>query len=683
MSEKYEEWQSLLSDAFLLPHDGPTVLFLDDSEITRLLPGAEDAGRHLAEAVHTRVRPSEGRSMFGPVTAAYQKWRRGPQTEPPPVLPVIAITVLAATRMRSDSEARSTNYYLRLAQALLPDTDQGAIETLRNNLRDGGAFLDAVEMWRGLHAWIEAQNGTVGVSTILDHPHLQRIGYPLSQALVRQSDRMTLTRFFHALDFTPGSAPAAGVILGALDIWTAAVQNRLSEAFMRALSDTDIRPLLAAVVEAHAKAWDGRVRTSDGKQRIAMRLSIDLDAWEARWLFPIPPGGPEALTVLSPDNEQEVGLTETAGLGYYAAGGCPAVTPELLRSGMRLRGADFTAEFPPSPAIFLRPDPQTGTWSSVPGMLPFEKHLVAISGAHTGEFQQLLREAAAEGWRLIPQRGSVLLPTYALFQNVRFTDGQALALVLSRLPGLRRVGVTPAVIPRARLVRGLPIATAISATHYLVGGEPDLLLSSGPDPRPATVILDGRREQLQANGFPLELRRFISDTGRHIVDADGQELAFTTLEECPDPAPPAGTATLGWTSAAQMSGSGQALAVIGARVTSITGMTPVLARRSRDESWLLHDDGRTEGIAEPAPPRLLSSIDIDIHSPYFEISAPTTARWLAQRRGTRWHLTEIGPADPNEYNLDIDVLDAWRRACGDANGAQLWKLQLRMSGGAA
>jgi hypothetical protein len=682
MTGEYEEWQSLLSDAFLLPHDGPTVLFLDDSEISRLLPGAEDASRHLGEAVRSRVRLSEGRSMFSSLTAAYRQWQRGSQSEPPPVLPVVAITVLAATRMRSDSEARSTNYYLRLAQALLPDATRGETETLRNDLREGGAFLDAVEMWRGLHSWLEAQDGTVGVSTIRDHPHLQRIGYPLSQALVRQSDRLALTRFFQALDFHPGPAPGAEVILGALDIWTAALQNRLSDAFMRALSDTDIRPLLSAVVEAHAQAWDGRVLTIDGKQRIAVRLSIDLDAWRACWLFPVPPGGPEVLTVLAADG-QEVELTATTGLAHYAARGRPAVSPELLLSGMRLRGREFTAEFPPSPVLFLLPDPQTGTWSSVPGMLPFEEHLVAISGAHVGEFQQVLGEAASAGWRLIPQRGSVLLSSYALFQNVRFTDGQALEHTLSRLPGLRRIGVTPAVIPRARLVRGLPIATTISATHYLVGGEPDLLLPSGPDPRPATVTLDGRRERLQANGFPLELRRFVSGTGRHIVDADGQELAFTTLEEGPDPGQPAGTATLGWTSGAHMSGFGQALAVIGALVSSTTDITPVLARRSRDESWLLHHDGRTERITEPAPPSFLSSIDIDIRSPSFEIRAPASARWLAQRRGARWHLTEIGPADPSEHTLAIDVLDAWKRACSDTNGAQLWKVQLSMSASSA
>ncbi|MHA0111598.1 hypothetical protein ACXYUI_31575, partial [Klebsiella pneumoniae] len=81
-------------------------------------------------------------------------------------------------------------------------------------------------------------------------------------------------------------------------------------------------------------------------------------------------------------------------------------------------------------------------------------------------------------------------------------------------------------------------------------------------------------------------------------------------------AQPVGTANLGWTIAGLMTGSDHALAVIGARVASNIGMTPVLARRSRDESWLLHDDGRAEGAVEPAPPYFLTSTDIEIHSPY-------------------------------------------------------------------
>ena len=680
MTARYEEWQSLLSDAFFVPRDGPIVLFVDERELARLRPGVADAAGELAETVRGQLRLTDGRFMFAPVMETFRRWQRGPKRDAPPILPIIALTVLAATRMRSDAAARSTNYYLRLAETLTPGAEANATEALRKQLREGGAFLDAVEMWRGLHSWIEAQHGAVGASTIRDHPHLQRIGYPLSQALVRQRDRIALTRFLQVLGFVPGETTSGAVLLNALDIWSSATHNRLSEGFMRALSDSDLRPLVATVVDAHAQAWDGRVLTSDGKQRIAVRLSIDLDTWHSRWLFPVPPGGPETLTLLTPDGNKEVRLAAVAGLDYYSVQGSLAVDPELLRSGMRLSGSQFTAEFPPSPVLFLRPDPQTGAWSSTPGMLPFEEHLVAISAAHVTEFRQALDRAAAEGWRLLPQRGSVLISGYSLFKNVRFTDGQALELVLSRWPSLRRIGVTPAVVPRARLVRGLPIATSISANHYLVGGEPDLLLPAGPDPRPATVTLDGRREQLQANGFPLELRRFISNTGRHIVDADGQELSFTTMEEGPDPGQPAGTATIGWTSDARMSKRGQPLAITGAHVRDSADSSPVLVRRGRDESWLLHGDGRTESLPEPALPGFLSSIDTEIHLPRFEISAPASARWLAQRRGPRWRLMEIGPSDPIEYDLDIHVLDAWRRACRDGNGAQLWKLQLTMAG---
>lgn len=675
MTGEYEKWQSLLSSEFLSPRDGPTVLFIDDSELSRLHPEAEDAAYDLAKAVGNRLKLSDGRSMFAPIMATYQRWMSSSQDDAPPVLPVVALTVLAATRMRSDAEARSTNYYLRLAQALTPGADASAIQTLRKDLRERGAFLDAMEMWRGLHNWIERQEGAVGTSTIRDHPYLQRIGYPLSQALVRQSDRMTLTRFFQALDFTPGPPPDAEVIVDVLDIWTATDQNRLSGAFMRALGDADLRPLLATVIEAHAQAWDGRVLTIDGKQRIAMRLCIDLEAWQASWLFPVPPSGPDALTVLAPNGAHEVRLTTSVGLDYYSVQGNPAVTPELLVSGMQLRGREYTAEFPPAPVIFLSPDLQTGAWSSSPEILPFEDHLVAVRDADSSEFRRMLSEAAAEGWRSIPQRGSVLLPGYALFQDVRFTDGQG----LSRFPELRRLGITPAVVPRARLTGGLRLATSISATHYLAGGEPDLLLPSRTDGHSVVVTLDGRREQLQANGFPLELRRFINYTGRHIINVDNQELTFTTLEEGPDPAPPPGTATIGWTSDGQMSMQTQRFVITGAHVANGVDSPPILAWRGRDESWLLHRDGRTESVSEPATPRFLSTIDIDLYSQRFEISSPTSARWLAQRRGTRWQLTEIGPADPAEYSLEIDVLDAWKWACSDAKGAQLWELQLHIA----
>lgn len=680
MAEEYEEWQNLLSTVFLPQREGPAVFFIDDDELARHYSKGKDAAVDLAQAVSSRLRIANGRSMFAFVVRDFEDWKRGSRLHAPPVLPVIALTVLAATRMRSDAEARSTNYYLRLAQVLAPEADAEAVESLRRHLRDGDAFLDVVEMWRGLHAWIEDQNGVVGTSTIRDHTHLQRIGYPLSQALVRQSDRMILTRFFQALEFTSSAVPSPSVVLEALDIWTTASHNRLSDAFMHALGDSDLRLLLANVVQAHAQAWDGQVLTSEGRQLVAMRLSIDLDSWQVRWLFPIPLGGPEMLNIRAPGSNREIRLVDDGGLDYYTVQNAPGVNADLLLSGIRFLGDEFSAEFLPAPVLFLCADPETGAWSSVQSMIPFEEHLVAVSSALVTEFKLALSEAAAEGWQIIMQRKSVLLPGYALFRNVRFTNGQALARALSRLPGIRHVGVTPAV-PRARLTYGLPIALSMSGTHYLVGGEPDLLLPSATDPRTVLVTLDGRRQQLQANGFPLELRHFVSDVGRHVVNADGQELSFTTLEEGPDAGQPLGTATIGWTEDGRIADQSQEFAVVGARATLTEEMAPVLVRRRRDESWLLHHDGRIEELAEPALPSFLSTADVELHLPRWELSAPASARWLAQRRGPRWRVTEVGPSDPREYNLDIDVLDVWKKVCRDETAARLWAIQLRIAEG--
>lgn len=681
--DTYEQWQKLLADVFLHPHHGPTVFFVDDSELGRLNPG-EDSARNLSAAVRCRLRLTAGRSMFNPLLMAYRRWQRGPKVEPPPVLPVIAISVLAATRMRSDKAARSTNYYLRLAQTILPDGTDSGLEALRRDLEERRAFLHVVDMWVGLHHWIEGQQGDVGTSTIPEVPHPSRIGYPLSQALVRQSDRASLTRLFQALNLSPGDSPSPETLLRALDIWAEDGRNRLSEAFMGALADSQMRSLLGSVVVAHARAWDGRVVTSEGKQNIAVKLSIDLDTWQTRWLFPVPKGGPRTLVLAGQEESQGVTLSAVEGREYYTDHNAPAVTFSRVCSGFQLRGGEFAAVFPPSGLVFFSPDPQTGAWSSVPGMVPYEEHVVAVISQHAVDFRRLLEEAAAEGWRRVPQRRSFLIEGYELFQRVRFFDGQALRDVLSRLPGLRTIGAVSEVVPRAKLVHGLPVASSISAHHYLSGGAPDLLLPFGREHRIATVTLDGRRDRVPANGFPLPIRRFVDEAGRHVVQADGQELVFTTVGEGPDPAPPAGTARLGWTSSGQMSESNQAdAAVMGALVPGITATGTVLGLRGRDESWLLHEDGHGEKVAEPPPPRFLSSIDIEFYSPVFEIGVASTARWLAQRRGPLWRLTEIGPASPKHYEVEIDLLDGWKRACTDTNGARLWKMRLQIAGDAA
>uniref|UniRef100_UPI0035CD355B hypothetical protein n=1 Tax=Dietzia cinnamea TaxID=321318 RepID=UPI0035CD355B len=69
---------------------------------------------------------------------------------------------------------------------------------------------------------------------------------------------------------------------------------------------------------------------------------------------------------------------------------------------------------------------------------------------HSGEkdrFEEFLNEAANIGWRRVRQRKAALIENYALYQDVRFDDGDKLAKALARMPSLRRVGVAPVIAP--------------------------------------------------------------------------------------------------------------------------------------------------------------------------------------------------------------------------------------------
>ena len=118
LSTVYEDWQQRLSDAFLFPHQGPTVFFLDEKELNRICPESVDAPADLVTAVRSRLSLSGGRILFRQIMTEFRRWQRGSQVDPPPVLPLMAVSVLAATRMRSDALARSTNDDIRLAQTL-------------------------------------------------------------------------------------------------------------------------------------------------------------------------------------------------------------------------------------------------------------------------------------------------------------------------------------------------------------------------------------------------------------------------------------------------------------------------------------------------------------------------------------------------------------------------------------
>lgn len=676
--DRYLWWQTKLSEKFLVAQHGAFVFFVDDAELQEIARDITDPAADLALAVRSASSSVPG-AYFGSVESARRRWALGDQAGPPPTLPVLALTVLAATRMHSDGNALSTNYYFRLAESLDPDATSAQIIKLRDEMRN--AFHDVVIMWSSMHEWVAAQGGRVGASTIRSHERLTRIGYPQSQALLTRNDRAELTRFFTAMNLEADDLPDERTTLGALDVWTSRKQNRLGETFMAALQDDQRRGLIAAVVLAFGAAWDGHVVTREGRRRIAVRLGIDLEQWTTEWLFPVQNDvdSPIVLNGLSSIDAQ-VSLSEDPPFRYYVTENAPSVTPALIRQGFRLQGAHFAAEFPRSEVLLFLRDAQTGAWSTVAGILPFEIHVIAAGAAEVAAVSRVLDRAADGGYTARKQGANALLPGFAIFEGVRFTDDTALQEALGDEPDLRALGMAPTLVPRARFVRGLPIDRQLAPNHYLLGGEPDVLLPTPEEPDWAVLSLNGVEELIMANGFPFPLRRFPHPEGNVDVVADGRSLRFTLREESAIAAEPRGTGAMGWAEDGTLTSDAQSIRVRGAVVEDATEARVVLCRRDREEAWLLLEGGEIYRCNQPGPPTFTAEAGFAFHPAYYEVPIPVSGQWLAQRTGGVWHLLRLPAGTTREVKASFDVLGTWART-RDPEGEKFWTLQLGLANG--
>ncbi|WP_458042318.1 MULTISPECIES: hypothetical protein [Bacteria] len=674
--DRYLWWQNTLSEKFLFEQSGAFVFFVDDAELRRIAPDLENPAPDLALAVRDSSSLTHG-AYFGRVERERRLWQQGDRATPPPVLPVLALTVLAASRMRSDEKGLSTNYYLRLAQSLDPEAGPDQVIAMREEVRR--AFQDVVSMWVSLDEWVTDQGGRVGASTIRTHERLTRIGYPQSQALLTRNDRAELTRLFTAMVLEPDSLPDERTMLSALDVWTSRRQNRLGETFLAALKDDQRRGLIAAVVLAFGAAWDGHAITRDGRRRIAIRLGIDLEEWTTDWLFPVQDevDSPILLDGLT-GTDAQVSLSQEPPYRYYIAEHAPAVTPELIRQGFRLRGSQFAAEFPRTDILIFLRDAQTGAWSSTAGITPFETHVIAASAAESSAVSRVLKRAGGDDWTVRRQSANPLLPGFTLFEGVRFTDDKALQAALSEEPDLRLLGVAPTLVPRARFVRGLPIDRDLAPNHYLLGGEPDVLMPTPEEPDLAVLSLNGVEELIMANGFPFPLRRFPNPEGNVDVVADGQRLRFTLRAESALAAEPRGTGAAGWSADGIFTVDSASIRICGGIVDTVTDAPVVLCRRDREETWLLVDGGRAHRCIQPGSPTFAGEAGFPYAPAFFEVPLRPSAQWIAQRAGEVWHLARLTPGTPREVRASFDVLGTWARTA-DATGNAYWTLQLGLA----
>jgi hypothetical protein len=657
LPERYARWQERLAELFFAGReDQPVVLFVDRDELQRLAQPGEDGARSLASAVREVVDVRLGTAMFWRASRLQKSWRQT-GAAPPPTLPILALSVLAASEMRSDASARRHAYYLRLARSLLPDGAQPDIDALLHLLRERGAFLAVVEMWEQLDRWLGERAGAFGKSTIRGDPEQTRIGYPLSQTLVRRSDRAALTRFFAKLNLKSSGVPGPDSLTRMLQLWTGHHGHGLTDRFVQSLTDPDVRPILTPLLHDLATAWDGKIITAEGLRRLDLRLTVDLVEPSAWWVVPAVRDIAEDVLKGTLDGHVFESLLITdPHSSLYDLEHPPPVTGASLRDGVLLRGSNCIAEFQPAELIVLSENRDAGGWMSADALQPYEEHVFVVSEPAAAGVERTLRTAADGAWNQLSAHMADRLfgGGFAIFEKVTFSDESRLEEALRSLPGAvaayLRVGTTA----RPRLINGLPLLRNVTRSLYLCGGEPDLVLPVGPEPRFVDVTLDGVQERLRAWTFPIPLRRVGGFTeGMHKVEADGETLTFDVARGAVDDRASTDIGSLAWTDGTLQTITDDAL-VRGAVTSESIAERPILARRNSQETWLIHRNGRMTSFKEPPAPPCLPELNFT----YVEVDRDAGV-WLAQKRAAGWMITKLKVQEPAFQDLTADERRRW------------------------
>jgi hypothetical protein len=676
----YSRWQGALASAFFNgPPCMPVILFVDDSELCHLAEGVDEPGRDLARAVCELVDPRLGQSMFDRVAELQRRWVGQGRPGPPPTLPVLAVSVLAATRMQRDRRAAQHNYYVRLAEALIPVGTAAEQNALRTELRTN-AFKKVAEMWQALDGWLRESPDAPGLSTIREHPELTRIGYPLSQALMRRSDRALLTEFFAALHLGQSAVPAPSALVEYLRVWASRPRG-LSPALNAALDDDAMVALLEPLLGGLAASWDGDVITVEGSRRVEFRVCLDLDQWTSRWVAPVVDAVEgDTLTGEVAGRHVTVRLQRQQGHRHYVLDGLPVPDTQSVRKGFRLRGATSAGVAIGAEVIIFTEDPDAGAWVGASAISPFEEHVVAAVSGMAAQVEGVIAAAADEGWVAIRQRPQrPLLAGFAIFHHVVFSDVDRLDEALARMPGLRASSLRPDPTPRPRLAGGLPLMRGLGRARYLAGGEPDLLLPAADVPRKIPASLDGvvQVPPFHASGFPIPLRGSKPlAQGEHVLVAGEEVLRFWIMPGSPDNGLPPATGSLGWDEHGRL-GEGEPV-VCGAVLAGHPSREPVLVRRGNARTWLVHRDGRCSLVEEPTPPHDLTERAPGLLFSYWEVTPPPSAAWLVERRRGSWAVRRLRAQAPEFVPLDAISLHAWGlfAPSGPADDP-LWQLYVR------
>jgi hypothetical protein len=671
----YADWTERLCRHFFKEERAqqPVTFFVDD-DLLGALEGSGDPDLGVASltaAVRSRLsRDTYGR-RFARIDSECTSWKVGAAAGCPPSLPLLAVAVLAGTRMAREQGISKNNYWTRFRDLLdLQDT---------SDLKGINDVLPG--LWEQLKWWLDTHNeGRLGRCTVEKDPWWTIIGYALSQALFRESDRQQLTELFRRIGLEPGEEIEPEELLQRFKAW--APGSPLSEGAKHMAADARYNDRLSGILADEASRWDGVLRDERGRRIGALVLAYEPSPRPVYTLAAERPAGFPS-EALYGSNGFERRLTQSVD-GWY--GEVWPLEPEWLDEGLRLDVGEFVLQYRPAPIVPMARNRVLGCWASVGRIEPGEKYIVLADDAHANAVETFFGEHALDEWK---REGAAFAPPgWTLFTGVTIEESPQVSLT-----GPLAV-LAPSVRERPTLRGGLPLDATVAL--YLCGGEPDLWLPSlmsGEE----ELLVDGRA--LRASpGQRVPLRERVLGPGNHEVALGPARLLFTTAEMLRKSAAP-GTGTVGHRIAATQEGfqaasagatevrpgSADELAVVGACLVGdpnvLPGSQPTVILPLNAHSYLLVG-ARPGQIARPIqPPRppWLDGVGDGLFPSGFEVAPPFEVVWVIVTWNDGQVVARLRNPRPAEADASVPAADIaeWKAIFEQApdltgRGQELW-----------
>lgn len=656
----------------------PAYLALDDDELlaigAELGLSAEEAAGGFVSAIKREEPPMGG--FWTPFIVAKRQWSDSGPKGYPPYVAALGLCVLAASRMARDERAgiAPNAYYPHLNQLIGRPVDSGR--------PPGFDVLSA--LWEDLEEWLERDcHGERGRSTIRTHRHFRHIGWPLSQCLLRASDRHRLPDFFRSAGLEPHLEIEHAQLWTLFKAWVHPGCGLTDQAVQTITGAGDqLAEAIVEIVARELESWDGELRDALGRRRGEIALLLEKWAGGQRIMARLVPRRPADFPT-GPFNDRHGHATEltAAGEGWYRPLDAEP-SDSIMREGLTLTRDEFSVAYDPSPVIPFRSElePVSG-WVSARRATAVEEHLLLVHRSVVEEVAAFLGRHAQPSWRRLPQPEGNLPVGWFVIDRVFLTSSPE-----SISPELKRLA--PRLDTATHFEGGLPLTQGV----YLTGGEPDLWVTVGEGQEAFTIDIDSRTEQMAAGAVEFKLSEFGLEAGTHTITAAGITRRFESVPGFPiaathgtgsrghviqrhrtyaatsevatpleDLEPPRGTVHLCG-----------AAAIALAEDLPLPDSAPVLLRSGYERYELIGAvPGQVMSVSCPERPDWLAGLGLEDRWQFFDQPVPFPAQWVVLRSHGRTRVEPLAsvPVPPQVDGTPAGVGErGWAEVILDATG---------------